>query len=135
MALAPTTSRLALFWSLLLAGANTRHITCCISGFTYRDATAKAGRDRSSSPITSSVEFPLSDDVVPTHSLPTLFWSKYARSTIFNKRYCCLVLHASNTGGTFCIFIITFSYPGVCTIRNFETDHILHCLFYRWKHR
>ena len=69
--------------------------THIISGFTYREITAKSNREQHTKK--SSIDYP--SDVIDGNvelplSVPYIQWS--ARRRIFNRRYCCLLLKASN---------------------------------------
>ena len=76
---------------LLLLNINTTFI----SAFSYRDITAKKYQEHI---INSAIEFPSNhdEDHLPS-SLPSLFFD--VRRSIFNRRYCCLVLRASSDDG------------------------------------
>ena len=76
---------------LLLLNINTTFI----SAFSYRDITAKKYQEHI---INSAIDFPSNhgEDHLLS-SLPSLFFD--ARRSIFNRRYCCLVLRASSDDG------------------------------------
>jgi len=73
--------------------------THTISGFTYREITAKSNREQHTKK--SSIDYP--SDVIDGKvelplSVPYIQWA--SRQRIFNRRYCCIVLKASNDDGS-----------------------------------
>ena len=73
------------------------HIT---SSFTYREITAKSNREQLIKK--SSIDYPsdiIDGNVELPLSVPYIQWSA-SRRRIFNRRYCCIVLKASNDDGS-----------------------------------
>ena len=66
-----------------------------VAAFSYRDITAKKYQEHI---INSAIDYPSNHDEDHLPSLlPSLFFD--ARRSIFNRRYCCLVLRASSDDG------------------------------------
>ena len=78
---------LPLLFFILLLNNNIN----AISAFSYRDITAKKRYQEHI--INSAIDFPSNDE----DHLPSLLFD--ARRSIFNRRYCCLVLRASSGDG------------------------------------
>ena len=74
---------------ILLLNINT------ISAFSYRDITAKKRYQEHI--INSAIDFPSNDEDHLLPSLPSLLFD--ARRSIFNRRYCCLILRSSSGDG------------------------------------
>ena len=66
--------------------------TNIISGFTYNEITAKSNREQHNIKK-STIDYP--SDIIDGNVLPLSDCSA-SRRRIFNKRYCCIVLKASN---------------------------------------
>lgn len=72
-----------------------------ISGFTYREITAKSNREQQHIKK-SSIDYPseiIDGKVELPLSVPYIQWSA-SRRRIFNRRYCCIVLKATSDDGS-----------------------------------